>query len=127
MAQAIMADSFDEKKRGQAFALYGLVTVLAPAIGSTVGGWITDNYSWRWIFYINIPVGILALFPVTRYVDDPPWIKADRANLKTFDYAGLGLLAVAMGACRSCWTRGRKMRGWPRRSFGYLPECLFSA
>ena len=65
MAQAIMADSFDEKKRGQAFALYGLVTVLAPSIGPTVGGWITDSYSWRWIFYINIPVGILALFLVT--------------------------------------------------------------
>jgi DHA2 family multidrug resistance protein len=62
MAQAIMADSFEEKKRGQAFALYGLVAVLAPSIGPTLGGWITDNYSWRWIFYINIPVGILALF-----------------------------------------------------------------
>jgi DHA2 family multidrug resistance protein len=60
MAQAIMADSFDAKKRGQAFALYGLVAVLAPSIGPMLGGWITDNYSWRWIFYINIPVGILA-------------------------------------------------------------------
>ena len=55
MAQAIMADSFEEKKRGQAFALYALVTVLAPSIGPTIGGWITDNYNWRWIFYINIP------------------------------------------------------------------------
>jgi DHA2 family multidrug resistance protein len=68
MAQAIMADSFDEKKRGQAFALYALVTVLAPSIGPTVGGWITDNYSWRWIFYINIPVGILATVLVMRFV-----------------------------------------------------------
>ena len=108
MAQAIMADSFDEKKRGQAFALYGLVTVLAPSIGPTVGGWITDSYSWRWIFYINIPVGILALFLVTRYVDDPPWIKADRANLKTFDYAGLGLLAVAMGGMQIMLDKGEE-------------------
>jgi MFS transporter, DHA2 family, multidrug resistance protein len=76
MAQAIMADSFDEKKRGQAFALYGLVAVLAPSIGPTMGGWITDNYNWRWIFYINIPVGILAFVLVTRFVEDPPWIKA---------------------------------------------------
>jgi len=72
MAQAIMADSFEPQKRGQAFALYGLVAVLAPSIGPTLGGWITDNYSWRWIFYINIPVGILAYTLVTRFVDDPP-------------------------------------------------------
>jgi DHA2 family multidrug resistance protein len=108
MAQAIMADSFDEKKRGQAFALYGLVTVLAPSIGPTLGGWITDSYSWRWIFYINIPVGILALFLVMRFVDDPPWIKADRANLKTFDYIGLGLLAVAMGGMQIMLDKGEE-------------------
>ena len=63
MAQAIMADSFEPSKRGLAFSLYGLVAVLAPSIGPTLGGWITDNYSWHWIFYINIPVGILALVP----------------------------------------------------------------
>ena len=60
MAQAIMADSFEPAKRGLAFSLYGIVTVLAPSIGPTLGGWITDNYSWNWIFYINIPVGLLA-------------------------------------------------------------------
>src|ERR1700688_4704221 len=97
MAPAIMAASFDEKRRGQAFALYGLVAVLAPSIGPTLGGWITDNYSWRWIFYINIPVGILASVLVTRFVEDPPWIKADRANLKNLDYVGLGLLTAGMG------------------------------
>ena len=78
MAQAIMADTFEPHKRGQAFALYGLVAVLAPSIGPTLGGWITDNFSWRWIFFINIPVGILAFILVTRLVEDPPWIKADR-------------------------------------------------
>jgi MFS family permease len=97
MAQAIMADSFEPKKRGQAFALYGLVAVLAPSVGPTIGGWITDNYSWRWIFYINIPVGVLALVLVSRLVQDPPWIKADRRNLFKLDYIGLGLLTVAMG------------------------------
>ena len=108
MAQAIMADSFDEKKRGQAFALYGLVAVLAPSIGPTLGGWITDNYSWRWIFYINIPVGILASFLVARFVEDPPWIKADRANLKNLDYVGLGLLTVAMGGMQIMLDKGEE-------------------
>jgi len=72
MAQAIMADSFDAKKRGQAFALYGLVAVLAPSIGPMLGGWIIDNYSWRWIFYINIPVGILASVLVIKIVQRLP-------------------------------------------------------
>ena len=80
MAQAIMADSFEPHKRGQAFALYGLVAVLAPSIGPTLGGWITDNFSWRWIFFINIPVGLLAFVLVTRLVEDPPWIKPDRSR-----------------------------------------------
>src|SRR6202044_79095 len=97
MAQAIMADSFEPQKRGQAFALYGLVAVLAPSIGPTLGGWITDNFSWRWIFYINIPVGILAFILVTRLVEDPPWIKADRSRLRNMDYVGLGFLTLAMG------------------------------
>src|SRR6201986_841706 len=89
MAQAIMADSFEPSKRGQAFALYGLVAVLAPSIGPTLGGWITDSFSWRWIFFINIPVGILAYVLVTRLIEDPPWIKADKSLLGKVDYLGL--------------------------------------
>ena len=108
MAQAIMADSFDEKRRGQAFALYGLVAVLAPSIGPTLGGWITDNYSWRWIFYINIPVGLLAFTLVTRFVDDPPWIKADRGNLRRLDYLGLGFLTLAMGGLQIMLDKGEE-------------------
>ncbi len=111
MAQAIMADSFDERRRGQAFALYGLVAVLAPSIGPTLGGWITDNYSWRWIFYINIPVGALALFLVTRFVDDPPWIKADRANLRRLDYVGLSFLTLAMGGMQVFLDKGEE-KAW---------------
>src|ERR1700745_660019 len=67
MAQAIMAASFEPSQRGLAFSLYGIVAVLAPSIGPTVGGWLTDNYSWHWIFYINIPIGILALVLVHRW------------------------------------------------------------
>jgi DHA2 family multidrug resistance protein len=108
MAQAIMADSFEPQKRGQAFALYGLVAVLAPSIGPTLGGWITDNYSWRWIFFINIPVGILAFFLVSRLVDDPPWIKADRSRLFHMDYLGLSFLAIAMGGLQIMLDKGEE-------------------
>jgi DHA2 family multidrug resistance protein len=124
MAQAIMADSFDEKKRGQAFALYALVTVLAPSIGPTIGGWITDNYSWRWIFYINIPVGILASVLVTRFVDDPPWIKATLANIKKLDYIGLGLLTVAMGGMQIMLDKGEE-NDWFASNFIRFFASLF--
>ena len=108
MAQAIMADSFEPHKRGQAFALYGLVAVLAPSIGPTLGGWITDNFSWRWIFFINIPVGILAFILVTRLVEDPPWIKADPSHLRKMDYLGLGFLTLAMGGLQIMLDKGEE-------------------
>jgi len=126
MAQAIMADSFEEKKRGQAFALYGLVAVLAPSLGPTIGGWITDNYSWRWIFYINLPVGILAFFLVSRLVQDPPWIKADRANLRKLDYIGLGLLTVAMGGMQIMLDKGEE-NDWFASTFIRIFCFLFVA
>ncbi len=108
MAQAIMADSFEPHKRGQAFALYGLVAVLAPSIGPTLGGFITDNFSWRWIFFINIPVGILAFILVTRLVEDPPWIKADPSRLRNMDYVGLAFLAIAMGGLQIMLDKGEE-------------------
>src|SRR6201987_833227 len=108
MAQSIMADSFEPAKRGLAFALYGLVAVLAPSIGPTLGGWITDNYTWRWIFFINIPVGILAFFLVTRLVEDPPWIKPDRSKLRNMDYMGLAFLTLAMGGMQIMLDKGEE-------------------
>jgi len=111
MAQAIMADSFEPRKRGLAFALYGIVAVLAPSIGPTIGGWITDNYSWHWIFYINIPVGLLALFLVQRLVDDPPFLKHDWANFKRVDYIGIILLALSMGSLEIFLDKGEE-RSW---------------
>jgi MFS transporter, DHA2 family, multidrug resistance protein len=111
MAQAIMADSFEPAKRGLAFSLYGLVAVLAPSIGPTLGGWITDNYSWHWIFYINIPVGILTLFLVNRLVEDPPYQKSDRKNLYRIDYIGVGLLVIAMGALQITLDKGEE-KNW---------------
>jgi DHA2 family multidrug resistance protein len=116
MAQAIMADSFEPQKRGQAFALYGLVAVLAPSIGPTLGGWITDNFSWRWIFFINIPVGIVAFFLVTRLVEDPPWIKADRSRLRSMDYIGLSFLTIAMASLQIMLDKGEE-NDWFSSSF----------
>lgn len=124
MAQAIMADSFDEKKRGLAFSLYALVAVLAPSIGPTLGGWITDNYSWRWIFYINIPVGIMAVLLVTRLVEDPPWIKHDRKNLVKVDYIGLGLLTVAMAGLQIALDKGEE-NDWFASNFIRFFSFLF--
>jgi len=126
MAQAIMADSFEPHKRGQAFALYGLVAVLAPSIGPTLGGWITDNFSWRWIFFINIPVGIVAFILVTRLVEDPPWIKADLSRLRNMDYMGLGFLALAMGAMQIMLDKGEE-NDWFSSGFIRLFAFLFVA
>src|SRR5215472_17481703 len=73
--QAILADTFPPAKRGMAFAVYGIAVVMAPAIGPTLGGWITDNYTWRWIFFVNIPVGILSLLLTSRLIQDPPYLR----------------------------------------------------
>src|SRR5579871_1394969 len=78
MAQAILADIFPPQQRGLAFALYGITAVTAPTIGPTLGGWITDSYSWRWIFFINLPVGMLATFLVMRLVEDPPFLRGTK-------------------------------------------------
>ena len=79
--QAILADTFPPEKRGQAFAVFGMAVVVAPAIGPTLGGWITDNYDWRWIFFINIPIGLLSLFLTSIVVEDPPWLRGKEGQV----------------------------------------------
>src|SRR6202051_2421653 len=96
MAQAILADTFPAEKRGLAFSLYGVTAIVAPSIGPTLGGWITDNYTWRWIFYINLPVGLIALFLVLKYVEDPPFLKRLSLKESTVDYVGFGFLAIGI-------------------------------
>src|SRR6266700_6634129 len=93
--QAILADTFPPAKRGQAFAVYGMAVVAAPAIGPTLGGWITDNLNWHWIFFINLPVGLLSLFFTNRMVEDPPHLKLrkEQAKHEKIDFMGLGLVA----------------------------------
>src|ERR1700693_1377804 len=108
MAQSILGDSFAPEKRGLAFSLYGITTICAPAIGPTLGGWITDNYSWRWIFYINVPVGIVALLLVYHLVEDPPYIARLKARLSGFDFIGFSLLTVGVGALQIVLDKGQE-------------------
>ena len=108
MAQAILADTFPPEKRGLAFALYGITAVVAPTIGPTLGGWITDNYTWRWIFFINLPVGILALLLVYRLIDDPPWAKRVKGAGIKIDYIGVSLLALGVGALQIMLDKGQE-------------------
>jgi DHA2 family multidrug resistance protein len=108
MAQAILADTFPPQQRGLAFALYGITAIVAPTIGPTLGGWITDNYTWRWIFFINLPVGIMTLFLVYRLVEDPPWAKrAAGAGIK-IDYIGVTLLTLGVGALQIMLDKGQE-------------------
>ena len=106
--QAILADTFPPEKRGLAFAMYGMAVVLAPAIGPTLGGWITDNFSWRWIFYVNVPVGLLSMVLTSRLVHDPPHMR--RASRKSFrvDYIGLSLLAIGLGSLQVVLDKGQR-------------------
>jgi DHA2 family multidrug resistance protein len=108
MAQAILADTFPPQKRGLAFALYGITAVMAPAIGPTLGGWLTDNYSWRWIFYINLPVGIMTLFLVFRTVEDPPYLQRDKSAGIRVDYIGIALLTLGVGALQVLLDKGQE-------------------
>jgi DHA2 family multidrug resistance protein len=108
MAQAILADTFPPEKRGLAFALYGITAIMAPAIGPTLGGWLTDNYSWRWIFYINLPVGLLTLFLVLRTVEDPPYLIRNRSAGIRVDYIGIALLALGVGALQVLLDKGQE-------------------
>jgi DHA2 family multidrug resistance protein len=108
MAQAILADTFPPEQRGIAFALYGITSVFGPTIGPTLGGWITDNYSWRWIFFINLPVGIVALFLIYRLVEDPPWAKSARGAGVKIDYIGVALLTIGVAALQVVLDRGQE-------------------
>jgi len=106
--QAILADTFPPAKRGMAFAVYGIAVVTAPAIGPTLGGWITDNFTWRWIFFINIPVGILSILLTTRLIQDPPYLKRRKLSETKIDYIGLGFVALGLGALQIVLDKGQR-------------------
>ena len=102
-SQAVLLDAFPQEKQGQAMTIFGMAALLAPVVGPTLGGYITDNYGWRWIFYLNVPVGLLAYFMCHALVEDPEYFQAERARSRNrrepFDVIGLCLLAVTM----VCW------------------------
>lgn len=108
MAQAIMADVFPPEKRGQAFALYGLTAVVAPALGPTLGGWITDSFSWRWIFLINLPVGLAALALTAQLVEDPPFLRRRKLGEARFDYLGFSALVLGVSALQILLDKGQE-------------------
>jgi len=106
ISQAVLLESFPVEKRGVAMATFGMGVVVAPILGPTLGGWITDNYSWRWIFYINVPVGIFAVLMVQAFVEDPPYIR--NARIQRIDFAGFGLLAVWLATLQIVLDKGQQ-------------------
>jgi len=106
LSQAILLESFPPAKRGAAMAIFALGVVVAPVLGPTLGGYLTDEYSWRWAFYINIPIGVLALFMVSRFVEDPPYISSAKPG--RFDAIGLGLLVIWLGAAQIVLDKGQE-------------------
>ena len=109
VSQAILRETFPREKQGMAMAFYGVGVVFAPVIGPTLGGWITDNWSWRWIFFINVPVGVVSLLLTSMLVHDPPWLvrRSLRDGLK-IDFMGLGLLTVGLGALEIMLDEGQR-------------------
>ena len=106
LSQAILLESFPPLKRGEAMAVWGLGVIVAPIVGPTLGGWITDNYSWRWVFYINLPVCLLALLLTRLFIEDPPYIRAE--TRKRIDYFGFLLMAVGLGSLQVVLDRGER-------------------
>ncbi len=112
--QSIILDTFEPAQRGRAMGVVAIATIVAPIIGPTLGGYITDNASWRWIFFINIPIGALGLFGVATLVEDPPWVKNRRA--RGIDYIGISLITLGLGCLQVALDRGED-EDWLGSSF----------
>ncbi len=126
-SQGVLLDAFPPEKQGTAMTLFGVAAVIAPIVGPTLGGWLCVNYDWRWIFLVNVPMGLLALLAAYAVVDDPDYLKQERAELRrqplNFDYIGLGVLALMM----SCWeimlSKGQEW-DWLGDPFGRVQTLL---
>src|ERR1700746_2090924 len=106
LSQAILLESFPPDKRGLAMAVFALGVVVAPVLGPTLGGWLTETYSWRWAFYINIPIGVLAIFMLSRFVPGPPYIK--NAKPGRIDAIGFGLLGISLACLQIILDKGQE-------------------
>jgi MFS transporter, DHA2 family, multidrug resistance protein len=105
LSQAIMLEAFKPEDRGKAMAFFGVGIVVAPVLGPVLGGWLTDNYSWRWVFYVNLPIGIISFLMLKRHVFDPPYLRRERTGI---DYWGIGLLAVGIAALQVGLDQGQQ-------------------
>ena len=114
LAQAILLETFPKERHGHAMAAFGIGILLAPILGPTLGGWITDNYSWRWIFYLNLPVGVLSLVLINRFVFDPHYVKRGEGKV---DLWGIGFLALGIGSLQVLLDTGQR-KDW--FSSGYI-------
>ena len=110
--QGVLLDAFPKEKQGAAMTVFAVATLIAPILGPTLGGWITDNYTWRWIFFINVPTGLLALAMCSAVLDDPPYLKAQRAQFLArpirFDYVGLGLIILGVASLEIVLSKGQE-------------------
>jgi DHA2 family multidrug resistance protein len=105
LSQAVLLEAFPPQDRGKAMGFWGLGIVVAPILGPVLGGWLTDTYSWRWVFYINIPVGIASLVMTQLYIFDPPYLRSEKRSI---DYWGIGMLAVGIGALQIVLDKGQQ-------------------
>ncbi len=107
ISQAVLLESFPPAKRGSAMAVFAMGVVVAPILGPTLGGWITDNYSWRWVFYINLPIGVLAGLMANEFIEDPPYLK--RVSASSIDYIGFGFLALWLATLQYLLDKGQEL------------------
>jgi DHA2 family multidrug resistance protein len=128
LSQSILLETFPPEKRGMAMAVFALGVVVAPVLGPTLGGWLTDAYSWRWAFYINIPVGAFAIFMISRFIEDPSYVK--EAKPGKLDGIGLGFLAVWLGCLQIILDKGQEDdwfgAHWIRWAAGILIVCFIA-
>ena len=123
LAQAILLETFPKERHGHAMAAFGIGILLAPILGPTLGGWITDNYSWRWIFYLNLPVGVLSLFLMNRFVFDPHYVKRGKGRV---DLWGIGFLALGIGSLQILLDTGER-KDWFSSNYirTFTALCVF--
>lgn len=104
--QSVLLDYFKPEDRGKAFGLSSIAIIVAPVVGPTLGGWITDNYSWRWVFFINVPVGVLATLAIYQLLEDPPWERRWAKSKINIDYIGISLITLGLGCLQVMLDRG---------------------